>query len=78
MQRALSGTGDDPRTMAELDARGSVNDRGPTDYRTVRENYSEIWLRRFSLVCFLSLPLPSFSFPRGRDAIPVIYSGNLV
>lgn len=37
--------------MAELDARGSVNDGGAADYRIVRENYSEIWLRRFSLVC---------------------------
>lgn len=51
--------------MAELDARGSVNDGGAADYRTVRENYSEIWLRRFSLV--LSLLSALFVMDERRD-----------
>lgn len=51
--------------MAELDARGSVNDGGAADYRTVRENYSEIWLRRFSLV--LSLLSALFAMDERRD-----------
>lgn len=78
MQRALSGIkGDDPRTMAELDARGTVNDRGaayitgPSAKIIPKFGYDDsLWSASFLFSAPLSSRSPLFTRVISYDGSP--------